>query len=131
MLYTPPADEAKGESQSPLAGKIFELWMELGFKPGEIQKSPKVLIDDLFESSEMRATLYRQCIEWGSNLHTGNGVGFIISVIWLCGIHYMSVGGTHTLGHAMASACLHEGVDLRYNALPVFNSRTAVPSRRR
>src|SRR3990172_11957159 len=28
----------------------------------------------------------------------------------------MSVGGTHPRAHAMASACLHEGVDLRYNA---------------
>ena len=27
----------------------------------------------------------------------------------------MAVGGTHMLGHAMASACLNEGVDLRYN----------------
>ena len=116
MLYTPPADESKGEVPSILAAKIFELWMNLGFKPNELQKTPKVLIDDLFESTEMRGAMYRQCIEWGSNVHTGNGAGFIISVIWLCGIHYMSVGGTHTLGHAMASACLREGVDFRYNS---------------
>ncbi len=116
MLYTPPADEGRNEPPNLATAKLFELWMSLGFKPGELQKSPKVLIDDLFESTELRGTLYRQCIEWGSNLHSGNGVGFIISVIWLCGIHYLSVGGTHTLGHAMASACLHEGVDLRYNA---------------
>jgi phytoene dehydrogenase-like protein len=116
MLYTPPADEGRNEPPNLATAKLFELWMSLGFKPGELQKSPKVLIDDLFESTELRGTLYRQCIEWGSNLHSGNGIGFIISVIWLCGIHYLSVGGTHTLGHAMASACLHEGVDLRYNA---------------
>lgn len=115
MLYTPPADESRSEVPSAIAGKIFELWNDLGFKPGELQKSPKVLIDDLFESDELRAVLYRQCIEWGSNVHTGNGVGFVLSVIWFCGIHYMSVGGTHTLGHAMASACLNAGADLRYN----------------
>src|SRR3990172_4569512 len=111
-----PADESRSETPAVIAGKLFELWMELGFKPGEFQKSPKVLIDDLFESTELRAALYRQCIEWGSNLHSGNGFGFVVSVIWLCGIHYMSVGGTHTLGHAMAGACLHNGVDLRYNS---------------
>src|SRR3990172_9608291 len=115
MLYTPPADEARGELPSAATGKLFEMWLGLGFKLGELQKSPKVLIDELFESTELRAVLYRQCIEWGSNLHLGNGFGFIVSVIWLCGIHYMSVGGTHTLGHAMAGAALSEGVALRYN----------------
>ncbi len=114
-LYTPVPDEARNEPPLPFAGKLWELWMNLGFKPGELQKSPKVLIDELFESTELRGTLYRQCIEWGSNVHSSNGLGFVFSVIWLCGIHYMSVGGTHTLGHAMASAALSEGVDLRYN----------------
>src|SRR3990172_8596112 len=116
IIYTPAPDEPRDEAASPITAKLFELWMSLGLKPGEMQKSPKVLIDDLFESTELRAVLYRQCIEWGSNVHTGNGFGFVISVIWLCGIHYMSVGGTHTLGHAMASPCLNNGVDLRYNA---------------
>jgi phytoene dehydrogenase-like protein len=115
LLYTPPPDESRNEVPSAITGKLFELWNDLGFKPGELQKSPKVIIDDLFESTEMRATLYRQCIEWGANLHAGNGIGFVMSVLWLCGIHYMAVGGTHTLGHAMASACLNVGVDLRYN----------------
>ena len=123
LLYTPAPDESRGETASPIAGKLFELWLGLGFKPGEMQKSPKVLIDELFESTELRAALYRQCIEWGSNLHSGNGLGFVLSVIWLCGMHYMSVGGTHTLGHAMANACLHEGVDLRYNS-PVTSITT-------
>jgi phytoene dehydrogenase-like protein len=127
LLYTPAPDEARNEPPFPYAGKLFELWMGLGFKPGEFQKSPKVLIDELFESTELRAVLYRQCIEWGSNLHMGNGLGFVVSVIWFCGIHHMSVGGTHTLGHAMASAALNEGVDLRYNhqvdAILVKNGR--------
>src|SRR3989304_195658 len=68
---------------APMAGSRLGLWLSLGFKRGELQKSPKVLIDDLFESTELRAVLYRQCIEWGSNLHSGNGIGFLISGIWL------------------------------------------------
>jgi len=125
MLYTPMADDSRGETpDGTVMGKLFELWTELGFKPQEINKSPKVLIDQVFESTELRATLYRQCIEWGANLHAGNGFGFVVSVIWLCGIHYLSVGGTHTLAHAMAGAALSEGVDLRYTA-PVVEILTA------
>jgi phytoene dehydrogenase-like protein len=47
-----------------------------------------------------------------------------MAVIWLCGNHYMSVGGTHTLAHAMASAALAAGADLRYNSpvVEILNS---------
>jgi phytoene dehydrogenase-like protein len=117
MLYTPSADESRGGLSPNLGEKLLGLWTSLGFGVNELQKSPKVLIDELFESTELRATLYRQCAEWGANLYnSGGGINFILSVIWLCGIHYLSVGGTHTLGHAMASACLREGVDIRYNS---------------
>ena len=108
-----PADAGRTET---IVGHLLQLWVDLGFKPNEMNKSPKVLIDEVFESSEMRATLYRQCVEWGANLHSGDGFGFVMAVIWLCGNHYMSVGGTHTLAHAMASAALAAGADLRYNS---------------
>ena len=81
---------------------MMQLWIDIGFKPQELNKCPKVLIDEVFESAEMRATMYRQCVEWGANLHSGDGMGFVMAVIWLCGNHYMSIGGTHTLAHAMA-----------------------------
>ncbi len=117
MLYSPPAYEAETDGRSAdIMGRLLQLWVDLGFKPQELNKSPKVLIDEAFESSEMRATLYRQCVEWGANLHSGDGFGFVMSVIWLCGNHYLSVGGTHTLAHAMASAALTAGADLRYNS---------------
>src|SRR5208282_4812819 len=111
MLYSPPASELK-------------LWIDLGFQPQEINKCPKVLIDEVFESNELRATMYRQCVEWGANLHAGEGMGFVMCVIWLCANHYMSVGGTHTLAHAMASAALAAGADLRYNSpvVEILNS---------
>ncbi|UCE87661.1 MAG: NAD(P)/FAD-dependent oxidoreductase, partial [Deltaproteobacteria bacterium] len=108
ILYTPRDRDA-------VAAELGKLWSDLGFKPEDMQRSPKQLIDQLFESTELRAVLYRQCLEWGADPHTGSGIGFVICVIWFCGIHYMVVGGTHMLGHAMASACFHEGVDLRYS----------------
>ena len=118
MLYSPPAQEVPAEAGriETVMGNLLQLWVDLGFKPNEMNKCPKVLIDQLFESSEMRATLYRQCVEWGANLHAGDGFGFVMCVIWLCANHYMSIGGTHTLAHAMASAALAAGADLRYNS---------------
>ena len=117
ILYTPTPDESRGESADPeIAGKVLELYSSLGFGAEWMPRSPKVIIDELFESTELRATLYRQCVEWGANLHAGDAFGFILSVIWLCGNHYMSVGGTHTLAHAMASAALNAGADLRYTS---------------
>jgi phytoene dehydrogenase-like protein len=115
LLYTPPPAECSAGKFDLIIQKIFELWTNLGFGPNELRKTPKVLIDDLFESTELRGTLYRQCVEWGGNLHTATGMDFMMCVLWLCGIHYMSVGGTHTLAHAMTSACMSEGVDVRYN----------------
>jgi len=108
LVYLPrDVDTARAE--------LLQLWMDLGFKLEELQKTVKELIDQCFESTELRATLYRQSLEWGVDPHQGNGVAFVLCTIWLCGMHYMSVGGTHMLGHAMASACLSAGVDLRYN----------------
>ena len=108
LVYLPrDVDAARAE--------LLQLWMDLGFKLEEIQKTVKELIDQCFESTELRAILYRQSLEWGVDPHQGNGVAFVLCTIWLCGMHYMSVGGTHMLGHAMASAALNAGVDLRYN----------------
>ncbi|MFQ5698486.1 MAG: phytoene desaturase family protein [Myxococcota bacterium] len=108
LLYTPrDADRVRQD--------LLDLWTDLGFSSEDLGKTPKELIDACFESDELRTVLYRQCLEWGADPHTATGLAFVISVIWLCGIHYLAVGGTHMLGHAMAGACLHEGVDLRYN----------------
>jgi phytoene dehydrogenase-like protein len=95
--------------------ELLKLWEDLGFKPEDMGRTPKDLIDDNFESTELRAVLYRQCLEWGADPHNATGISFVICVFWLCGIHYMVVGGTHMLGHAMASACFNHGVDIRYN----------------
>jgi phytoene dehydrogenase-like protein len=108
LIYTPRDLHATREA-------LGKLWLDLGFTLQDMNKTVKELIDDCFETTEMRAILYRQALEWGVDPHKGNGVAFVICVIWFCGIHYMVVGGTHMLGHAMAGACLNQGVDLRYN----------------
>ncbi|OGO51940.1 MAG: hypothetical protein A2148_04645 [Chloroflexi bacterium RBG_16_68_14] len=114
FLYRAP--EAEDDEQGAMAtmGGVMGLAAELGLTMTDFGKAPKVIIDRLFESTELRALLYRQCVEWGSNVHAGNGFGFVLSVLWLSAIHKMSVGGTHTLAHAMANACLKQGACIRY-----------------
>lgn len=108
LLYGPRDPDA-------VNAELLKLWGDLGFDGADLERTPKELIDREFESTELRGVLYRQCLEWGADPHTAAGMFFVICTIWLCGIHYMVVGGTHMLGHAMAGACLNEGVDLRYS----------------
>jgi phytoene dehydrogenase-like protein len=115
-LYSPAEAEDNSEASAAMMSAGLELWQELGLSMNDIGKAPKVLIDHFFESTEMRALMYRQCIEWGANVHSGNGYGFLISVLWLSAIHYMSVGGTHTLAHAMANTALKAGACMRFTS---------------
>ncbi len=113
-LYSPMEAEDDAEAGMAVMRAGLSLWLDLGLELTDMGKAPKVLIDRLFESTEMRALLYRQCIEWGANVHSGNGYGFLISVLWLSAIHRMSVGGTHTLAHAMANAAMKAGACIRF-----------------
>ena len=114
-LYS--ATEAAGEDgarpMSETRAAIL-VWRALGLPVADLAKSPKAIIDRLFESPEMRTLLYRQAVEWGANLHAGNGADFLVCVLWLSAIHKMSVGGTHTLAHAMANAAMRQGACLRF-----------------
>jgi phytoene dehydrogenase-like protein len=113
-LYRPQEAEEDGQAAMDAMGAMMELLGELGLKATDFGKSPKVTIDRLFESTELRALLYRQCVEWGANLHASYGGGFLGSVLWLSAVHKMSVGGTHTLAHAMANAALKAGACIRF-----------------
>jgi phytoene dehydrogenase-like protein len=116
-IYSPPSPPPEGVL-IPFDGPLAQIWKELGFERHDMLKSTKVIIDETFETPELRAILYRQCVEWGHNLHESvGGLGFLNSTMFLCGIHRLSVGGTHTLAHAMAQACLHQGVVLRYQGV--------------
>ncbi|KKK92134.1 hypothetical protein LCGC14_2705960, partial [marine sediment metagenome] len=78
---------------------------------------PKVVIDELFEAPELRTLLYRECVEWGTPIDMElGGAAFVMSVLWLSAIWKLSVGGTHTLAHAMTQACLREGVSFLESA---------------
>ncbi|MGQ9572058.1 MAG: phytoene desaturase family protein [Dehalococcoidia bacterium] len=114
FLYTPPDTQLSGGPAARLE-RMQQFWSLFGLPTTYQNKTPKVIIDELFETPELRALLYRQTPEWGSDTYAGNGWSFLFSTVWMAGIHYLSVGGTHTLFHAMANAALSEGVALRFN----------------
>ncbi len=111
-LYNPPTP------MNPLEGAaMLELvWGDLGVSAHFATKTVKVVIDELFETSEMRALLYRTSVEWGYPIDTsGMGMGFLTFIMWTMGNWKLAMGGTHSLAKAMTQACYAEGVDLIEN----------------
>jgi phytoene dehydrogenase-like protein len=81
-------------------------------------KSPKQIIDELFETPELQALLYRVSVEWGLPVDgAGLGAFFFSHLMWTTGNWKLALGGTHTLAKAMTQACYQEGVDLIENSL--------------
>jgi phytoene dehydrogenase-like protein len=89
---------------------------DLGVTASFVYKTPRAVIDELFETPELRALLYRATVEWGAPLEeAGLGAMFVTFVMWTMGNWKLAVGGTHTLAKAMTQACYREGVDLLEN----------------
>jgi phytoene dehydrogenase-like protein len=111
-LYNPPKPIDRNSE-----GATLELgWGDLGVGAHFAVKSPKVVIDELFETPEVRALLYRCSVEWGLPIDTeGLGIGFLTYVMWTLGNWKLCRGGTHTLAKAMTQVCYREGVDLIEN----------------
>ena len=112
FFYNPPQMPSK-EDPDPINTLGIGLMEILGLPHHIAKGSGKTLVDYLFETPELRALFYRMLVEWGCPVDMMNlgWVGvmaiFSISLNWrLC------VGGTHTLAHAMAMACIREGVDI-------------------
>lgn len=114
-LYTPPAkfdlqkDGLPYANRSPMTFKFFGLDEEMAFK------SIRDCIDELWESDEIRALMYRVAVEFcGPPIEwPGMGGTFLFGCLWMPGCWRMIVGGTHRLNGAMVTACLKEGVTMR------------------
>lgn len=112
-LYNPPAPTLTAEAQGDLLTASFG---DLGVAAHFTAKSPKVVIDELFETPELRALLYRATVEWGYPLdQPGTGTALLTFIMWTMGNWKLALGGTHTLAKAMTQACYREGVDLIEN----------------
>ncbi|MCZ7525678.1 MAG: NAD(P)/FAD-dependent oxidoreductase [Acidimicrobiia bacterium] len=113
-LYSIPG--AGGDADP--GGMLEMAFGDLGVGRHFSAKSPKAVIDELFETPELRALLYRATVEWGFPVDaTGMGAGFITFIMWTMGNWKLALGGTHTLAKAMTQACYREGVDLLENTM--------------
>ncbi len=112
-LYTPPS-AAENLNQGEM---IEAFYSDLGIDKNFSMKSPKSVIDELFESTELRALLYRATVEWGFPVDTAcTGAAFLTFIMWTLGNWKMVKGGTHSLAKAMTQACYLVGVDLLENS---------------
>ncbi|MBX7159391.1 MAG: NAD(P)/FAD-dependent oxidoreductase [Acidimicrobiia bacterium] len=110
-LYNPPTQV--NDQQALIVDTIFG---DLGLGSYHAAKTCKIVIDELFESDELRALLYRACVEWGFPVDDyGTGAGFLTFVMWTMANWKLVIGGTHNLAKAMTQACYREGVDLLEN----------------
>ena len=98
-------------------GMVLESgYSDMGITADFAQKTPKAVIDELFEAPEMRAMLYQVAVEFGLPLEqTATGLGFLTFVMWTTGNWKLPMGGTHSLAKALTQACYREGVDLLEN----------------
>lgn len=108
-LYNLPVAQSLEEQGAVLEGVFGHLGVQANF----VTKSPRAVIDELFETPELRALLYRATVEWGAPLEeAGLGGMFATFVMWTMANWKLCLGGTHALAKAMMQACYREGVDL-------------------
>lgn len=111
-LYNPPVAGSMDEQ----AAMLEMGWGDLGVGKHFAWKSCKAVIDELFETDELRALMYRAAVEWGLPVDTpGLGLAFFTFLMWTMGNWKLALGGTHTVAKAMMQACYREGVDLIEN----------------
>lgn len=102
----------------PLMELVENLFAPLGVGRDVVFKSSKAVIDDLFETDELRAMMYRYYTEWGFPMDQSCSAGaFLLYQAWLTSNAKLQLGGTHGLAKAMTQACYAEGVDLIENTV--------------
>jgi phytoene dehydrogenase-like protein len=74
-------------------------------------RSAREVIDDLFQSAEMRACLYQAAAEFGPSIDDpGGGLAFLGVTMWTLGNWQLPIGGMQNLALALRWACEAEGV---------------------
>lgn len=115
-FYNPPVMPTE-DNANPFTS-FGETVMELfGIPKQYTYGSARDVIDYLFESPEMRTMFYKLCEEFGSPLRPhGLGMAAMIGCFYIVQNHRVTVGGTHTMAHAMAMAAAREGVEIHERA---------------
>ncbi len=114
-LYTPRPRVDLGEPLPNVYQGATALMQAFGLDQEMAYKSIRDCIDELFETDEIRALLYRVAVEFcGPPIEwPGTGGLFVFSCLFMPGCWRMIVGGTHRLNGAMVTACLGNGVTMR------------------
>ena len=100
--YVPPLsalDQTVKLDNSPIGKEILEL----------SEKSPKQIIDELFENEQVRTLMLYAACHWGLDPET-EGVGFLVPLYLNRATHYrLCVGGSHMVGQALGKIILENG----------------------
>lgn len=113
-IYNLPSAE-NDEGQAAYAEALYG---DIGITASDCMKTPKVIFDEIFESDEMRALMYRVSVEFGLGIDTHAGASMMLTALpWMIGNWRVTMGGTHALAKAMTQACYREGVELIENTL--------------
>lgn len=111
-FYNPPTMPS-AQCADPMIVMGQQLMEAFGLPKQYLYSSAVDIINYLFESPEMRALYYKAAEDWGAPFRQhGMGLGALIAIFFLLNNNRLSVGGTHTLAHAMAMAATREGVDI-------------------
>ena len=114
--YSPP-EQPSTENPDPYETLGIAFMEIFGLPHSYASASAKSLIDNLFESPELRTLLYRMCVEWGLPLEIENmGLPVLLGLFSVTLNWRLCAGGTHTLAHAMVMAGVQEGMDFYENS---------------
>jgi phytoene dehydrogenase-like protein len=110
IMYNPPTLPSAADPD-PYNSSSNLLFTAMGLSPHYGKGSARSLIDSLFESPELRTLLYRQSEEFGVPLEMmGTGMYGLTGIAFAALNWGLSVGGTHSIAHAMEMAAVREGV---------------------
>jgi phytoene dehydrogenase-like protein len=108
-MYAPPT---RGWFET-YAAAVEETYADLGITNRLHRKTAKVLIEELFVTPELRASLLQVAAEFGTSIdEAGSAFAFLGFVMWSVANWKLPVGGMGSLAHAFARACLCCGVDV-------------------
>jgi len=100
--YMPPLsaiDQTVKMESSPVGKELLEL----------SEKSPKQIIDDLFENEQVRTLMLYAACHWGLDPEI-DGVGFLVPLYLNRATHYrLCIGGSHMVGQALGKIILENG----------------------
>lgn len=116
-FYNPPA-QPNEEDPDPLNTANMAFMMLMGLSPHLAAGTARSVIDNLFESPEVRTLMYRQSCEFGSPAleMSGTAAYALIGLSFMALNWRLSIGGTHSLAHAMVMAAVREGVHFYENS---------------